>query len=129
MTTYMILQLTCQRVKSSFDSCSFFLGYQHVSFTPTAESHGFSPDRLWSGLWPGCRATKSSGSRSESVEPSGATGRSTWRLSTGFPVGLHKNRRKKAPRTLRLWSFLEKPYVGIADPQWNSVPHVPEILP
>ena len=87
-----------------------FIIFLVVSFTPTAESHGFSPDRLWSGLWPGCRATKSSGSRSESVEPSGAT---------GFPVGLHINRRKKAPRTLRLWSFLEKPYVGIADPQWN----------
>jgi len=57
-------------------------------------------------LWPGCRATKSSSSRSESAEPSGAT---------GFPVWLHTNRHKKAPRTLRLWSFFKKPYVGIAD--------------
>jgi len=32
------------------------------------------------------------------VEPNGAT---------GFPVGLHTNKRKKAPRTLRWWSFLE----------------------
>jgi len=24
--------------EASFDSCSFFLAYQHVSFTPTAES-------------------------------------------------------------------------------------------
>ncbi len=54
-----------------------------TSFTPTAESHGFSPDPLWSGLWSGCRATKSRRSRSESAKLSGAT---------GLPVGLHRTR-------------------------------------
>jgi len=62
-------------------------------FTPTAESHGFSPDLLWSGLRSGlpaialaqarragCRATKSRRSRSESAKLSDATGK---------PVGLH----------------------------------------
>jgi hypothetical protein len=39
-------------------------------FTPTAESHGFRPDLLWSG----CRATKSRRSRSESAKLSGAPG-------------------------------------------------------
>jgi hypothetical protein len=48
-------------------------------FTPTAESHGFSPDLLWSGLRPECRVTKSRHSRSESAKLSGAKGRSTWR--------------------------------------------------
>jgi len=43
-------------------------------FTPTAESHGFSPGLLWSGLRSGCRATKSRRSRSESAKLSGATG-------------------------------------------------------
>jgi len=38
-------------------------------FTPTAESHGFSPDLLWSG----CRTAKSRRSRSESAKLSGAT--------------------------------------------------------
>jgi len=50
-------------------------------FTPTAESYGFSPDLLWSGLWSGCRATKSRRSRSESAKLSGAM---------GLPVGLHR---------------------------------------
>ena len=62
-------------------------------FTPTAESHGFRPDLLWSGLRSGlpaialaqarragCRATKSCRSRSESAKLSGAK---------GLPVGLH----------------------------------------
>ena len=44
--------------------------------TPTAESHGFSPDLLWSG----CRTAKSRRSRSESAKLSGAI---------GFHVGLH----------------------------------------
>ena len=44
--------------------------------TPTAESHGFSPDLLWSG----CRAIKSRHSRSESAKLSG---------SKGLSVGLH----------------------------------------
>ena len=39
-------------------------------FTPTKESHGFSPALLWSG----CRATKSRRSGSESAELSSATG-------------------------------------------------------
>jgi len=43
-------------------------------FTPTAESHGFSPDLFWSGLRSGCRATKSRRSRSESAKLTGATG-------------------------------------------------------
>jgi len=43
-------------------------------FIPTAESHGFSPDLLWSGLRSGCRVTKSRRSRSESAKPSVATG-------------------------------------------------------
>ena len=43
-------------------------------FTPTAESHGFDPDLLWSGLRSGCRATKSRRSGSESAELSSATG-------------------------------------------------------
>jgi len=50
-------------------------------FTPTAESRGFSPDLLWSGLRSGCRATKSRRSRSESAKlsatracPWGSTG-------------------------------------------------------
>jgi hypothetical protein len=50
-------------------------------FTPTAESHGFSPDLLWSGLRSGCRATKSRRSRSESAKLTAATGK---------PVGLHR---------------------------------------
>jgi len=50
-------------------------------FTPTAESHGFNPDLLWSGLRSGCRVTKSRRSRSESAKLSGAT---------GLPVGLHR---------------------------------------
>jgi len=29
-------------------------GYEMKGFTPTAESHGFSPELLWSG----CRSTK-----------------------------------------------------------------------
>jgi hypothetical protein len=89
-------------------------------FTPTAESHGFSPNLLWSGLRSGCRATKSRRSRSEAAKLIGATGRSTWRpfgperldmssstclkaegLSTGLPavfleglpVGLHRRHR------------------------------------
>jgi hypothetical protein len=62
-------------------------------FTPTAESHGFSPDLLWSGLRSGCRATKSRRSRSESAKLSGATGRSTWRLSTGLPANPPERRR------------------------------------
>jgi hypothetical protein len=36
---------------------------------------------------------------------------------------------KKAPLTLRWWSFLEKPYVGIADDQGNSTAQVAGILP
>jgi len=51
-------------------------------FTPTAESHGFSPDLLLSGLRSGCRATKSRRSRSESAKLNGAA---------GLPVGLHTN--------------------------------------
>ena len=43
-------------------------------FTPTAESHCFSPDVLWSGLWSGCRSTKSRRSRSETAKLSGAAG-------------------------------------------------------
>jgi len=43
-------------------------------FAPIAESHGFSPALLWSGLRPGCRATKSRRSLSESAKLSGATG-------------------------------------------------------
>jgi len=62
-------------------------------FTPPAESYGFNPDLLWSGLRSGlpaislaqarragCRATKSRRSRSESAKLIGAT---------GLPVGLH----------------------------------------
>jgi len=49
-------------------------------FTSTAESHGFSPDVLWSGLWSGCRSTKSRRSRSETAKLSGAK---------GLSVGLH----------------------------------------
>ena len=43
-------------------------------FAPTAESHGFSSDLLWSGLRSGCRATKSRRSQSESAKLIGATG-------------------------------------------------------
>jgi len=43
-------------------------------FTPTAESHVFSPDLLCSGLRSGCCATKSRRSRSEPAKLSGATG-------------------------------------------------------
>ena len=50
-------------------------------FAPTAESHGFSPALLWSGLKSGCRATKSRRSRSESAKLS---------ADTGLPVGLHR---------------------------------------
>jgi hypothetical protein len=60
---------------------------------PTEESHGFSPYLLWSGLRSGCRATKSRRSRSESAKLSGATGRSTWRLSTGLPANPPERRR------------------------------------
>jgi len=67
-------------------------------FTPTAESHGFSHDLLWSGLLPGCRATNSRHSRSESAKLSVATGLPAVffirRLSgglEGFPVGLHRH--------------------------------------
>jgi hypothetical protein len=56
------------------------------SFSPTEESYGFNPDLLWSGLKPGCRATKSRRLRSELAKLSGVTGRSTWRLSTGLPA-------------------------------------------
>jgi len=41
------------------------------SFTPTAESHDFSPYLMWSGLLSGCRATKFRRSRSESAKLSG----------------------------------------------------------
>jgi len=54
-------------------------------FTPTAESHGFSPDLLWSG----CRATKSRHSRSESAKLSGAMGLPAVFMES-FPVGLHR---------------------------------------
>jgi len=43
-------------------------------FAPSAESHGFSPDLLWSVLRSGCRATKSRRSQSESAKLSLATG-------------------------------------------------------
>jgi len=46
-------------------------------FTPTAESHGFNPDLLWSG----CRATMSRRSQSGSSKLSG---------TKGLPVGLHR---------------------------------------
>ena len=71
-------------------------------FTPTAESHGFNPDLLWSGLRSGlpaialaqarragCRATKSRRSRSESAKLSGATGVPAVFLE-GLPGGLHR---------------------------------------
>jgi hypothetical protein len=57
-------------------------------FAPTAESHGFSPDLLWSGLRSGlpaialaqvrragCRVTMSRRLRSESAKLNGATGK------------------------------------------------------
>jgi hypothetical protein len=63
-------------------------------FTPTAESHGFNFDLLWSGLRSGlpaialaqarragCRATKSRRSQRESAKLSGAA---------ALPVGLHR---------------------------------------
>ena len=56
---------------------------QDVFFTPTAESHGFSTDLLWSGLRSGCRTAKSRRSRSKSAKLSGAK---------GLPVGLHSPR-------------------------------------
>jgi len=43
-------------------------------FTPAAESNGFSPDLLRSGLRSGCRASKPRCSRSESAKLSGAAG-------------------------------------------------------
>ncbi len=55
-------------------------------FTPTKESHGFSPALLWSG----CRATKSRRSGSKSAELSGATGLSALLLAD-LPVGLHRH--------------------------------------
>jgi hypothetical protein len=77
-------------------------------FTPSAESHGFSPDLLWSGLRSGlpaialaqarragCCATKSRRSLSESAKLSGARGRSTWRLSTGLSASPPEGRRIK----------------------------------
>jgi len=73
------------------------------AFTPTAESHGFNPDLLWSGLRSGlpaialaqarragCRATKSRRSRSESAKLSVTTGLSA-RSKADFPVGLHRH--------------------------------------
>jgi hypothetical protein len=36
------------------------------------------------------------------------------------PRVIHKNRRKKSSTNAILLEFLRKPYVGIADPQWNS---------
>jgi len=42
---------------------------------------GFGPDLLWSGLRPGCRATKSRRSRSELAKLSGAM---------GLPMRLHQ---------------------------------------
>ena len=72
-------------------------------FTPPAESYGFNPDLLWSGLRSGlpaislaqarragCRATKSRRSRSESAKLSGATGLPAVFLE-GLPVGLHRH--------------------------------------
>jgi hypothetical protein len=71
-------------------------------FTPTAESHGFRPDLLWSG----CRATKSRRSRSESAKLIGVTGlpavfleglsasppqRRRIKSKAGLPVGLHRH--------------------------------------
>jgi len=54
------------------------------------------------------------------VEPIGAT---------GFPVGLYINRHKKSSTNTASVELFKKHYVGIADPQWNSVPHVPGVLP
>ena len=36
-------------IKSSFESCSVFVGYQHVSFTPTAESLALAVDKCLYG--------------------------------------------------------------------------------
>ncbi len=49
-------------------------------FTPAAESHGFSPDILRSGLRSGCRTTKSRRLRSNAAKLSGGP---------GLSVGLH----------------------------------------
>ena len=79
-------------VKSPFDLCLIsecFSKYQMKGFTPTAESHSFSPGLLWFGLRPGCRATKSHRSPSESTKLSGAPGLPA-RSKAGLPVGLHR---------------------------------------
>jgi hypothetical protein len=59
-------------------------------FTPTAESHGFSPALLWTGLSLGCRSTKSLRSRNELAKLSGATGLPALFL-VGLPLGLHRH--------------------------------------
>ena len=85
------LQITCYDLHSKNVPCYFSYGLGipwiqwdkdliKIGFTPTAESHGFSPDILWSGLWSGCRSTKSRRSPSETAKLSGAK---------GLPVGLH----------------------------------------
>ena len=62
--------LSCYVIKRS-------MGYHMKGFIPTAESHGFKTDLLWSV----CRTTKSPRSRSESAELSG---------TTDLHVGLHR---------------------------------------
>jgi hypothetical protein len=62
--------------------------YKMKGFTPAAETNGFTPDLLQSGLRSGCRAIKSRRSRSESAKLSGAA---------GLPEGLH--------RRYRQWGF------------------------
>ena len=49
-----------------------------ITVTPSAESHGFSPDLLWLGLRSGCRNTKSRNLRSESAKLSGALDLPVW---------------------------------------------------
>jgi len=75
------------------------MGLKMKGFAPTAESHGFSPDLLWSGLRSGCRATKSRRSRSESAKLSGVMSlpaRKYGGLARGAPpasrivIGLHR---------------------------------------